>query len=170
VSALLGANLASLSYGLEWVGVVLFLWFAIFKFPGPLVKTAMERREASIRDSLESGARAKEEGERLVAGARDRLEGARREAEQLVEQARRSAAQLEEDGRRQAEEDAVRIVARAEIESEIERARVAEEVAAQVSEVVLAATDEVVRRELDSVNHRRLVEEAIRAAEAEVVA
>lgn len=165
---MLTASILNLTYALEWIGLALlalFIWRKIW----PPLSRAMEAREATIRESLATGERARAEGEQRVGEAQARLESARGEAETLVDQARRSAAQIEEDGRRLAEEEAARILARVDVEVELERARVAEQIAAEVSAVVLSATDEVVRRELDVAAHRRLVDQAIRAAEDEAV-
>ncbi len=165
---MLVAGILNLTFALEWVGLALLALFIWRKVWPPLSK-AMTARANTIRESLETGERARAEGERRAAEARARLEAARDEADAILEQARRSAAQIEQDGRRLAEEEAARIVARAEVEVELERARVAEQIAGEVSAVVLRATDEVVRRELDAAAHRRLVEQAIHAAEDEAV-
>lgn len=159
-----------LSYGLEWVGLAILVWFVVWKFPGPLLNQAMDRRAAQIRETLEGAAAARAEAERQLAEARADLERSKQDAEGIVEQATRSAAQIEAEGRREAELEAGRIVARAEVESGLERARLLEQVGGEVSEVVLRATDAVVRRELEAAAlQRQLLEAALSAAEAEAV-
>ncbi len=155
------------SYVLEWVGFLLFALIVWRKVLPPLRKV-MDNQAERIRDSLEAAQRARVSGEGVLGQARHQLEVARREAATVVEQARRSAEQLLAEAQRRAREDHERLLARAAVEIDLERARVRDEISAEVSVAVVQAADQIVRRELNSTHQRRLVDQAIAAAEAEV--
>lgn len=164
--------LASADFGAafyeEIAGLVLFLAFAIFKFPGPLLKRAMDARQRAIGAQLDAGEQARAQAEALVASRRAALEAAKGDAANLVEQARGSAERLRADGERRAGEEYERLVAKAAADLELERARMRDEVIAELSGLVVAGATEVVEAELDTGRQHRLIGEAISAAESEV--
>jgi F-type H+-transporting ATPase subunit b len=162
--------LASANFGLRFILEVVGLLIAIalvLRYVWPPLRAAMARQEERIRAELEAGAEARAAAEQLVAERRAELERARVEAAEIVAQARRSAEQVVEEGRQRAEAERRRLVARAAADVELERARAREEIAGQFAALVVEAAEAVVEAELDETIHRRLIDQAISAAEAE---
>lgn len=155
-----------LSYGLEWVGLVLVA-LVFWRYVRPPLSRAMSAQADRIRASLEAGAEARAEAEQVVARQRAALGAAEAEAESLVEQARHGVERLVADGERRAEEEYARVLARAETEIALERSRIQDEIGLELSQIVLTYATRLVEAELDQENQRRLVGEAIAAAEAE---
>jgi F-type H+-transporting ATPase subunit b len=157
------------NFGLPWlleiVTVPFLLWFIVRKFPGPIVKKMMNGRQEQIRASLAAGEEAKAEIEAVLVQRQAELEAAHGESSTILEQARRSAEQVAADGDRRAEEEYERLVQSAHASVEMERARVRDEISTSLGAVVLDAAREVIDAELNPANHRRLIGEAISAAE-----
>jgi F-type H+-transporting ATPase subunit b len=157
------------NFGLPWlleiVTVPVLLWFIVRKFPGPIVKQMMNNRQEQIRSSLAAGEEAKAEIEAILAQRQAELDAAHTESSTILDQARRSAEQVVADGDRRADEEYERLVQSAHASVETERARVRDEIATALGTVVIEAAREVIDAELDPANHRRLIGEAISAAE-----
>lgn len=156
----------STTYGLEWAGLVLVA-VVFWRKLRPVLVQAMNAQAERIRASLEAGEQARLEAEKVLERARTALADAKAEAESLVEQARHAAARQLEEGGRRAEEDYARVVARAETEIGLERARIAEEISAEMSALVVRYATRIVEDELDASTQHRLFGEVIEAAEAE---
>jgi len=165
----LGLILASqfgLSYGLEWIGLLLVA-LVFWRYLWPPLRRAMNAQAERIRASLEAGSEARAEAERIVEAERAALSRAKADAEALLEQSRHGAERLLEEGRRRAEDEYARVVARAEVEIGLERARIEGEIEAELSALVVRYASLVVEAELDGANQHRLVGEVIDAAELE---
>ncbi len=141
----------------------LFYWKA-----WPYLRKMMDRRRQTIADQLSAGEQARAQGEALVQSRRAALEAARGEAAGLVEQARASAERLVAEGERRAAHEHERLVAKAASDLELERARQRDELITELSSLVVAGAARLVVAELDEGRQRRLIDEAIAAAEAEV--
>lgn len=163
---ILAASDFGLSYGLEWAGLALVA-IVFWRYVRPPLSRAMSAQAERIRSSLQAGDEARAEAEAVVARERAALEEAKAEAETILDQARHGADRLVAEGERRAEEEYARVLARAEVEIALERSRIQDEIGAELSEIVLAYATRLVEAELDQANQRRLVDEAIAAAEAE---
>lgn len=153
------------SYLAEVVGFLLLLAFT-YRYVWPLLKKLMDAQAESIRTSLAASETARESGQRMLAEARQALEGAQSEAGSIIEQAHETAAQILRDGERRGREEYDRLVTSAAAESEFERQRALEEVTRQIGAIVMAATEQVVTAELDAPLQRAFIAETIGVAEA----
>jgi F-type H+-transporting ATPase subunit b len=156
------------SFALECVGLVLVAWFAIKKFPGPMIGTLMRDKLAEVRGQLAAGEEATAAAAALLSERRAAVEAARAEAASIVDQARHGAELVREASGSQADEEYERIVRRAADAIEGARLAARAEITAQVGRLVYAAARDVIAAELDDPAQRRLIDEAIRATEAEV--
>lgn len=135
------------------------------KYILPVLRKAMNEREASIRNAIQAADDARRSAAELAAQRREALEAARAEARQIVDQANEIAEELRDEGRRRGQEEYERLVSAAQAEIEVERQRARDEVMGQVGDLVLRAAEQVIGAGLDDDRHRALVDEAIAAAQ-----
>ena len=163
---ILASSNFGISYTLEWVAIVLFIAF-IWRFIAPPLRRAMNRQTDAIREQLTAGERIREEAEQLLTTRNAALERARAEAESIVAQARRNAEGLLVQGRERAEEEYQHALVRAASAIELARAQIREQILEEIGSAIVGAAARVVAAELDEPVHRRLIAEAIAAAESE---
>ena len=147
--------------------VVVAILFIVTKYILPPLNKAMEKRQATIRASLEAAETARAEAaaagdERAVV-----LAQARDQAREIVAAAQALADQVkaEAGGRGQAEYE--RIVASADGEINTARQRAIDEASARIGEIVFDLVTKIVGREVDQSIHQDLVQEAVAALNAE---
>jgi F-type H+-transporting ATPase subunit b len=142
-------------------GIALFvLWRFAF---GPIQKIIDERR-AHISESIETADETRAEAASLLAEYRETLSSVRAEAEEILERSRKTGdttkAEILEDARRQAQHTVEK--AQEQLERDV---RVAlQQLKGEIAGLTLLATEQVVGRSLDDDDHRRLIDEALRAA------
>ncbi len=163
---ILASSNFGISYALEWVAIVLFVAF-IWRFVAPPLRRAMNRQTDAIREQLTAGERIREEAEQLLTARKAALERARAEAESIVAQAQRNSEGLLAQGRERADEEYQRALVRAASAIDLARAQIREEILEEVGSAIVSAAARVVAAELDEPVHRRLIAEAIAAAESE---
>lgn len=153
------------TFVVEWITFIAVLFF-FAKVILPVLRRAMNDREASIRNSIKAAEDARREAAQLADQRREALDAARAEARQIVDQANEVAEQLRVEGRERGQSEYERLVQAARSEIELERQRARDEVMEQVSDLVLRAAERVIGGGLDDTRHRALVDEAIAAAQA----
>ncbi|MGD0997097.1 MAG: F0F1 ATP synthase subunit B [Thermoleophilia bacterium] len=142
-------------------GIAVFvLWRFAF---GPLQKFLDERR-ARIAESIETAEETRAEAARLLAEYRETLASVRAEAEEILERSRKAGdatkAEIVDEARRQAQ----RTVEKAQEQLERDVRAALHELKGEIAGLTLLATEQVVGKSLDDDDHRRLIDEALRAA------
>jgi len=156
----------SLSPGLMFWTVITFgiAVFVLWRFAfGPLQKIIEDRR-ASIAESLATAEQTRAEAARLLDEYRGTLASVRAEAEEILERSRKagdtSKAEILDEARRQAQ----RTVEKAQEQLERDVRVALQELKGQIAGLTLLATEQVVGKSLDDDDHRRLIDEALQAA------
>ncbi len=127
----------------------------------PRISEALERRQKTIEDSIDSAQRTREEAEKLLAEYRERLKAAREQSEEIVQRARQSAESHEQEAKEQAQRIAAEAARRAEHEIEMATERAIDGIRREVAELTIMATEKVTRKTLDDDDQKRLVAEAL---------
>lgn len=142
--------------------LILFVLLAKFAFP-PIV-AMMDKREHTIRESIEKAEETRIEAERLLEDYKRQLAEARTEAAQVIEQARKlgddAKAKIEAD----AHEESAKILARAREEIEAEKNKAIVELTGKVADLSIGAASAVVSRALTKADHAKLIEDFIKQA------
>lgn len=131
------------------------------KLAFPRISEALERRQKSIEDSIDSAQRTREEAEQLLADYRERLKAAREQSEEIVQRARQTAESHEQEAKEQAQRIAAEAARRAEREIEMATERAIDGIRREVAELTIMATEKVTRKTLDDDDQKRLVAEAL---------
>ena len=136
------------------------LWRFAF---GPLQKFIDDRR-AHITESIEAAEDTRAEAARLLAEYRETLASVRAEAEEILERSRKAGdatkAEILDEARRQAQ----RTVEKAQEQLERDVRVALQELKGEIAGLTLLATEQVVGKSLDDDDHRRLIDEALKAA------
>jgi F-type H+-transporting ATPase subunit b len=150
----------------ELVAFLIVLAF-IGKYVLPYLKKALDDRAALISSQLAAADEAKADATAADADRRTALEEARTQAREIVDQAKRTAEQVRADAQTNGQSDYERIVGSAEAEVKLARQRAVDEAASRLGELVMEVVERVIGREVDSEAHRDLIDEAVRALQAD---
>jgi F-type H+-transporting ATPase subunit b len=144
-------------------GVIAFgiIFFFVWKWVLPTLKTTLENRQEAIKSDLEAAEAAKVEAESLREDYRQQLAAARDEANQIVEGSRQAGESVKADIVARAEEEAESIKARAQDELAAERDRASAAIRREVVSLSLDVAEKVVGESLDRDAQQALVDRYI---------
>ena len=142
----------------QMVTFAIFVWFCM-KFVWPVIFLAMEERQQKISEGLDAADRAVRDLEVAQSKATDQMKEAKKKAASIVDQANKRASQIVDEAKQQAvaEGDRLKVVAEAEIEQEVNRAK--EELRASVAGLALAGAEKVLEASIDDKANRALVDD-----------
>ena len=157
-SFLVSPNVGLMLWTLIAFGVSMLI---LKKFAFPAIGEALDKRAATIDESLNAAVRTKEEAEELLEEYRARLKEAREQAEDIVARSRKAADTTLEEAKSAAKEYGEE--QRAATIKEIEAAKqlALDDIRKEVADLTVTATEKVTRKSLDGDDHRRLIEEAL---------
>ncbi|HWC50417.1 MAG TPA: F0F1 ATP synthase subunit B [Nitrospira sp.] len=141
-------------------GILLYI---LYKFAFPGILSVLEEREKKIKDSLDQAERHRSEAERRLKEYEAKLDGASREAENLLSAAKERAQRLMEENEQRLITEADRIKGDATREIDHERRKAIQEIRTQTTDLALMVAEKVVQRSLTDADHRRLADEALDA-------
>ncbi len=135
---------------LVWGSISFVLLLAIFfKWGYPAVTKAMKAREDRIRGDLEQAEGAKTEAETVLDEYRAQLADARAEAGRIIDEARQAADQVRRDLIARAETDATELRQRAQEDIRLAGERAMADLRGRVSDLAIELAEKVVERNLD---------------------
>jgi F-type H+-transporting ATPase subunit b len=157
-SFLVSPNVGLMLWTLIAFGVSMLI---LKKFAFPAIGEALDKRAATIDESLNAAVRTKEEAEELLEEYRARLKEAREQAEDIVARSRKAADTTLEEAKAVAKEYSEE--QRAATLKDIEAAKqlALDDIRKEVADLTVIATEKVTRKSLDDADHRRLIEDAL---------
>ena len=158
-----GSFLIKPSVGLAlWTLLVFGLTMVLLaKLAFPRISQALERRQRTIEESIDTAQRTREEADRILAEYRQRLTEARAQADEIVQRARQAAQAHEHEAKEQGHEIVAEAARKAQREIEAATRRALDDIRKEVADLTIVATEKVTRKALDEADQRRLVEEAL---------
>jgi F-type H+-transporting ATPase subunit b len=135
--------------------------FFMMKFAIPKIRDGIDARAAAIQEEKEAAERSKAEAATLAEDYRQKLAGAKSEANRILEEARASAEEVRKDLVAKAEKEAQSVVARAQEQIEAERSRTLQELRSQVAQLSIDLAEKVVGRSLDRTAQTQLIDDYI---------
>ena len=131
----------------------------------PLLE-ALEKREASIRKSLDDARQAKEELERLHRESARILAEARGEADAILARTREDANRVRDELKQKAQAEASNIVKNAERQIELETARALQQIRAEAIDLSVTIASKILQRNVSKEDNQRLIEETFKRIES----
>jgi F-type H+-transporting ATPase subunit b len=127
---------------------------------------ALEKRQDTIRKSLDDARQAKEELQRLQAESARILAEARTEAANIISSTRSDAARFADEMKQKARADAESVVRNAQREIDTQTHRAIETIRREAVDLSVAVAGKILRRDITKADHERLVDDAIREMQA----
>jgi F-type H+-transporting ATPase subunit b len=131
----------------------------------PLLE-ALERRQESIRKSLDDAQQAKQELERLHVESQKILATARAEADQILSNTRSDANRFRDELKQKAQAEAAGIVKNAERQIAMETARALQQIRTEAVDLSIAIASKLLARNVSKEDNARLIEETFTQIEA----
>ena len=147
------------------IATFLILVALLGKFAWRPLLEALDRREETIRKSLEEARAARQEMERVRVESGEVLAAARVEADAIVSRTRADAARLSEELRQKARADAENILRNAERQIEAETARALQAIRHEAADLSVAIASKIIRRNLSREDNERLIAETFKEIE-----
>ena len=121
----------------------------------------LKKRQDKITSDRENAENDKKEASALKAEYEAKLKDAHKEAEQILSDARKTAMHNETKIIDEAKAEAARIIERANVEAELEKQKVADEVKQQIVTVAAVMASKLVARSIDEKDSNALIEETL---------
>jgi F-type H+-transporting ATPase subunit b len=151
----------------EWIVALVLVYFMATKWPVPLIRAGMANQQEKIRASLDAADQAAADAAAVDDERHAALEETRRTAQEILAQANRTAEAVRSGAQARGQAEYERIVGSAEAEVGLARQRAVEEAANRLGEVVMDVVERVIAREVDAEAHHDLIDEAVRALQAD---
>jgi len=146
-----------------WTLLVFGITMALLaKYAFPPISAALERRQRTIEESLDTAERTRAEAEQILSEYRERLKEAREQADEIIQRARQTAETHEHEAKERGQELVAEASQRAQREIEAATKRALEDIRREVADLTIMATEKVTRKALNPDDQKRLVEEALR--------
>jgi F-type H+-transporting ATPase subunit b len=144
------------------IATFLFLVWLLAKFAWRPLLEALERRQESIRRSLDDAQQARQELERLNAESQRILATARAEADQILSNTRSDANRFRDELKQKAQAEAAGIVKNAERQIEMETSRALQQIRHEAVDLSVAIASKLLERNVSKEDNERLIEETFR--------
>jgi len=148
------------------IATFLILLWLLAKFAWRPLLDALERRQETIRKSLDDAQQAKQDLERLNAESRKILAEARVQAEHILSQTRSDASRLRDELKQKAQSEAAGVIKNAERQIEMETARAVQQIRNEAVDISIAIASKVLERNVSREDNERLIEETFQQIEA----
>ncbi|MHB9294396.1 F-type H+-transporting ATPase subunit b [Pillotina sp. SPG140] len=154
-------SLATFLITLINIGILFFVLRAVLFKP---VTAFMEKRTASIQQSLDTAQQEKKEAAELKRRYEEQLKAVDREAESRIKQAEEQAKKQAESILLNAQQEAEKFLVHARAQIEAERHAAFDQFRAEAALLVVQASSRLVQRELNTEDNRRFADLLIREA------
>jgi F-type H+-transporting ATPase subunit b len=150
-----------------WAIVVFLVLVALLtKFAWRPLLDALDRRQESIKKSLDDARQARQELERLRTESTRILVEARTEADGIISRTRADAARAGEEMKVKARADAENIVKNAERRIELEASRAVETIRREAVDLSIAIAAKILQRNISREDNERLIGETLKEIES----
>ena len=154
----LGFHIPSLiAYVVNFVILLAVLYAVGYK---PILRK-LDQRSERIRESVETVERVRQEAARQQEDMEKRLDEARQEGQNLLAQAREMAERYREEEKEKSRQEAEAFIARARAEIQRERDQAIDEVRSHFAELAILAAERVIERSLDPGAHSDIIEKVL---------
>jgi F-type H+-transporting ATPase subunit b len=148
------------------IATFLVLLWLLAKFAWRPLLLALERRQDSIRKSLDDAQQAKVELERLNVESQKILAAARAQADTILSETRSDANRLRDELKQKAQLEAAGVMKNTERQIEMETARALQQIRNEAVDISIAIASKLLQRNVSKEDNERLIEETFKQIEA----
>ena len=145
----------------------LVVFFFIWKFGLPQMRTAMQNRTEKIRGDLQAAEEQRAAADSVLADYRAQLNDAKAEAGRIIEEARQAADQVKRDQEARLLAELAELRTRAVADIDAAKAAAMTDLRGEVAALAIGAAETVVQRNLDADTQTQLVEDYINQVAAQ---
>jgi F-type H+-transporting ATPase subunit b len=146
-----------------WTIVTFLVLLTILaKFAWKPLLEALDKRQETIRKSLDDAQHARQELERLNVESAEIIRKARTDADVIISQSRSDGERLREELRQKARADADTIVRNAERQIQLETGRALQQIRLEAVDLSVAIASKLIGRNLSKEDNARLIEETLK--------
>jgi F-type H+-transporting ATPase subunit b len=162
-----GGSLIDVNPGLIiWTVITFILLLLILKkFAWKPILTALDQREAAIKESLEKAEKAKEEAQKILQENQASLLKAEEESQKIIEQSRLYAEKIKEQMIKDSKQQAQKIIEDASAEIKRKKDEAFDELKSQVAEIAVQAAEKILTENLDKDSNKKLIDRYINEIE-----
>src|SRR3954462_2013333 len=157
-SFLVSPNVGLMIWALVVFGISMYI---LSKVAFPRIGEALDKRQRAIEDSIDTAAQIRKEAGDVLDEYRERLAGARGQADEIVARARKTGEAHENEILTEAKAKREEMMEQTRRDIEAETRRAIQEIRSEVADLTVAATEKVTRKSLTGDDQKRLVEEAL---------
>jgi F-type H+-transporting ATPase subunit b len=150
-----------------WTIVTFLVLLALLaKFAWRPLLEALDKRQESIRKSLDDARRAQQELERLQQESAQIIREARVEADAIIGRSRADAERLREEIRQKAREESDGIIRNAERQIQLETTRALQQIRHEAVDLSVMIASKIIQRNLSKEDNERLIDDALKQVES----
>jgi F-type H+-transporting ATPase subunit b len=142
----------------------IILWIILAKFGWPMFMGMIDKRQATIKDSLEKAEDACIESQRLLDEHKAELEKSRGQAALIIADAKKAAEAVKADIEAKASEEAEMILTRARAVIETEKQAALTELRSSVADLSISVAGRLIGQDLNDSEHRAIIERYVAEA------
>ena len=155
--------LVGLTYELFFTLInVLVLFLILRKILFKKVINVMDAREADIKNDIEEGQRAKEEGLKLKSEYENKVKDARDEGQLIVDSARKRAEEKSDNIISEANKEAEYIKQKANSEIAKDKEQAFNNIKSEISEIAVLVASKVIEKDIENAKHEDLIDNFIK--------
>jgi F-type H+-transporting ATPase subunit b len=156
-------SLIDVNPGLIFWTVITFIVLLVIlkKVAWKPILSALDQREAAIKESLEKAEKAREEAQKVLDKNQANIAQAEEESKKIIDQSRAYAEKLKDQMMRESKEQAKKIVDDAASEIERKKEAAFNELKNQVAEIAINAAEKILRESLDKESNKKIVDKYI---------
>ena len=160
---LAGGGLLNVDFGLAfWILITFVIFLALLRvFAWEPIMNALERREQSIKESLEAAEKAMEKAEQISKENDQALKEAEQKAQRIRKEAIEEAEELRRKRIEKSKKEADDMLEQARDTIEREKKRAMQELHDEVARLAIESASRIIDAELDEQKNRKLVNEYI---------
>lgn len=142
----------------------IIIWVILAKVGWPAITGMLDKREKTIKDSLEQAELAKVESERLLAEHKAQLDEARVEAAQIVANAKEAGEAVKADITAKAQQESADMISKAHLAIEAEKKAAIAELQSSVADISVSVAGRLIGEDLSDDEHLKLIERYVAEA------
>lgn len=158
----LGISLPTLLAQIVNFGILFGLLYLVAYRP---IMRMLDERSRRVRESMEQTEYIKEQAARAEDEAKERIEAAGKEGQELIARAVRTGEGVRQQAQQEARQEAESLIGRARTEIQRERDEAIDELRGEFADLTITAAEKVIERSLDKKAHRELIEKTLKESE-----
>ncbi len=144
--------------------IFIVLWVVLAKVGWPKFEAMLEKREETIKDSLEKSEQARIESERVLEEYKRQLEDAKAQAAQIVADAKKTGEAVKADITDKAQAEAATMIEKAHAAIEAEKKAAISDLQGSVADLSVAVASRLIGEDLSDEAHRKVIERYVNEA------